>query len=133
MPTPRKTLEELAASGTLGKNLSRYRNRLEAHAAAAGTPIGRAPSHFNSADRAIWAEITKTAAPGLLQKTDRLAVEALVRLVGKMRGQDAKTSDLNALINLLGRLGLSPLDRLKFDLPPVNSSTEEDEWADFDN
>jgi hypothetical protein len=132
MPTPRKTLEELAASGTLGKNLGRYRNRLETHVASA-TPIGRAPSHLNSADRAIWAEITRTSAPGLLQKTDRLAVEALVRLVGKMRAQDVKTSDLNALINLLGRLGLSPLDRLKFDLPPVNSSTEDDEWADFDN
>ncbi len=133
MPTPRKTLAQLAASGTLAKNVGRYKKRIDAQSTP-NKPIGKAPVHLTPQERGIWAELIKSAPSGLLQKSDRLAVEVVVKLVGRMRGPDAKTSDFAALSNLLGRLGLSPTDRLKMDIPsPIAvSRKDDDDWAVFD-
>jgi len=56
-----------------------------------------------------------------------------------MRQPDAKTSDYNALLTVLGKLGMSPASRLKMDLPaaplPVKTAAqteEEKQWAELD-
>jgi hypothetical protein len=54
----RKTLQQLAESGTLHKNPGRYVGRWVAQSAPA-RPIGKAPAHLPAAEQAIWAELTK--------------------------------------------------------------------------
>jgi len=134
MPTPRKTLAQLAASGTLAKNVGRYKKRI-ASTCPTTKPIGNiAPRHFTRTERGVWAEVVKSAPPGLLHRSDRLAVEVLVKMIGRVRGPDAKTSDFSVLSNLLGRLGLNPVDRMRMDLPsfPTSNPEEHDDWAVFD-
>jgi phage terminase small subunit len=110
MPKPRKSLAELAASGTLGKNLGRYQSRLDALPTVIHPP-GRAPVHFDPQQKAVWAEVLRTAPEGLLMKSDRIVVEVLVRLLLKVRTSDGSTSEMNSLINLLGKMGMTPASR----------------------
>jgi phage terminase small subunit len=135
MPTPRKSLSQLAASGTLGKNLGRYQSRLAAQPNFI-RPVGKAPPHLPAVERAVWAELVRGAPPGLLQRSDRLILEVLSRLVVRMRTSDPKTSELNCLINVLSRMGLTPLDRTKLNLesPPEPSAkaAEDARWAELD-
>jgi hypothetical protein len=136
MPTPRKSLRELLESGTLQKNIGRYQARIAAVANVI-SPIGRAPNHLTAPEKAIWAELVKTAPPGLLMKNDRLIVEVAVKLVHRMRTSEPKSSEINALATVLSKLGMNPTDRVKMNLePPIDPSvqTEEDRrWAALDD
>jgi hypothetical protein len=118
MPKPRKTLEELDQSGTLRHNLSRYQGRIAARMTVSA-PIGTAPRHLLAPERAIWAEIVKIAPSAALTKSDRVFVEIIVRLIAKMRSGDFRTSDLNALVAVLAKAGMTPADRLHLDLQPI--------------
>jgi phage terminase small subunit len=135
MPTPRKSLSQLAASGTLGKNLGRYQSRIAAQPNII-RPVGKAPPHLSTGERAVWAELVRAAPPGLLQRSDRLILEVLSRLVVRMRAADPKTSELNALVNVLTKMGLTPVDRTKLNLesPPEPSvkSAEDARWAELE-
>lgn len=135
MPKPRKSLTELVASGTLQKNLGRYSTRIAAHTTVIA-PIGTAPRQLPAIERSIWAEAVRTAPPGLLSRSDRLAVEVLCRLVARMRTSEFKISELNALVGVLARFGMTPTDRVKLNLEPLPEptiQTEEDKaWAALD-
>jgi hypothetical protein len=54
-----------------------------------------------------------------------------------MRTTDAKTSEQNALMNVLAKLGMTPAARLKMNLLPLDLPTpeptkEHDPWAEID-
>jgi len=56
-----------------------------------------------------------------------------------MRTTDPKTSELNALLNVLAKMGMTPAARLKMSLQPLeipinpSEQTEEDKrWAELD-
>jgi|ERR1700722_1802197 phage terminase small subunit len=116
MPKQRKTLQQLAESGTLHKNPGRYVGRWVAQTAPF-RPIGKAPAHLPATEKAIWAELTKAAQPGLLQRSDRLFLEVCCKLVARIRtAENPKSSEINSLTNILGKLGLNPTDRAKLDL-----------------
>lgn len=135
MPTPRKSLSQLAASGTLGRNKGRYESRIAALPNFI-RPVGKAPPHLPPVERAVWAEIVRGAPDGLLQRSDRLIVEVLSRLVVRMRTSNPKSSELNAVVNVLGKMGLTPADRSKLNLesPPDPSvkSEQDARWAELD-
>jgi hypothetical protein len=135
MPTPRKTIAQLAITGTLGKNLGRYQSRMASKTTVIA-PIGKAPSFLSTADKAIWTEIVRTAPPWLLTKSDRISLEVIVKLAAKMRAGEAKTSELNTLFAMLGRYGMNPADRLKMNLEPLpepkTQSEQEARWAELE-
>jgi hypothetical protein len=135
MPTPRKTLAQLAQTGTLAKHLGRYQTRIASRTTLIA-PIGKAPANLSPIERAIWAEIVKIAPPWLLTKSDRLSLEIVVNLVARMRTSKIKTSELNVLFALLGKFGMNPADRLKMNLEPAPEpkaqSEEEARYAELD-
>jgi phage terminase small subunit len=133
MPKQRKSLQQLAESGTLHKNPGRYVGRWVAQSAPF-RPIGKAPAHLPATEKAIWAELTKAAPARLLQRSDRLFLEVCCKLVARMRaGDNPKSSEINALTNILGKLGLNPTDRAKLDLEtPTQPTVKTSPWDELD-
>jgi|GEM_PF-2351003 len=132
MPTPRKSLAQLAASGTLARHSGRYKSRLAAVPTIIHPP-GRAPAHLNLDQKTVWAEIIRTAPQGVLMKSDRIIVEVLVRLLLKVRTTDGSTAEFNAIANVLGKLGMTPASRLSMNveraLEPHETAAEAKENA----
>ena len=135
MPTPRKSLAELALTGTLQRHPGRYAARL-----SGGTliePIGRAPSHLSTSERVTWTELTKQAPPGLLTKHDRISVEIVTKMVVRMRTSELKMSELSSITAILGKLGMTSHGRSKMELPepPVPAAertAEQKAWDELD-
>jgi hypothetical protein len=136
MPTPRKNIEQLKLSGTFQMNKKRYEHRL-ATVPTIQLPVGRPPTHLGAAERLVWAELVRVAHPGLLTRSDRLILEIATKLVIRMRTTDPKTSEVNALMNVLAKLGMTPAARLKMnlqplDLPATEPTKEHDAWAELE-
>jgi len=119
MPTPKKTLAELKLTGTYQTNKKRYEHLLNP-VATIQLPIGPPPSHMLATEKAIWRELVRTAHPGLLARSDRLTLEIAAKLIVRMRTSDAKTSELNALMTVLAKLGMTAAARLKMNLQPLD-------------
>src|SRR5256885_2263632 len=103
MPTPRKPNAVLQASGRLRENPSRARVDIQ----AADGEIGA--WHVGSADpRDIWDEIVSGAPKKVLTASDRVAVEAAVWLIARMRLNPASVSPalITSLFAALGKLGM---------------------------
>jgi phage terminase small subunit len=123
MPTPRKSIEQLKLSGSYQQNKKRYDNRLTT-VPTIQLPVGRPPTHLEAAEKAVWAELVRVAHPGLLARSDRLILEVATKLVVRMRTTDTKTSEVNALMNVLAKLGMTPAARLKMNLQPLDIPIE---------
>ncbi len=61
MPKPRKTLAQLALSGTLAAHPGRYAARLKGGIVL--SPIGRPPGHLSTNEKLTWAELVKQTPP----------------------------------------------------------------------
>lgn len=118
MPTPRKSIAELAQSGTLGRNLGRYQRRITSQTTAVA-PIGRSPKHLAPSERAVWQEVVRSAPPGRLTVSDRLSLEIVCRLIVRIRTSAFKNSELSALMAILGRFGMTPGDRQRMAWEPT--------------
>jgi hypothetical protein len=76
------------------------------------------------------------AHPGLLTRSDRLILEIAVKSIIRMRRSDAKTSEFNALLSVLAKMGMTPAARLKMNLQPLElpakqpTKTEQDKVWD---
>jgi hypothetical protein len=101
-------------------------------------PIGRPPARLAAAQKAAWVELVRKAHPGLLTRSDRIILEIAARLIVRMRQPEAKISDYNALLTVLGKLGMTPASRLKMNLPPIKvptpevQSEDDRQWAALD-
>jgi hypothetical protein len=82
-------------------------------------------NHLSPAERLVWAELVRIAHPGLLARSDRLILEIAAKLVIRMRTTDAKTSELNALMKVLAKLGMTLAARLKMNLLHLDLPTPE--------
>jgi hypothetical protein len=136
MPKPRKSIQELMLSGTYQVNKRRYEHRLNP-VATVQLPVGTAPRHLQATERAVWAEVVRSAPEGLLGRPDRIVLEVAARLIVKMRTGEYKPSDVGALLNVLTKLGLTPVSRRKLNLePPVTvepvTKSPWDELAELD-
>ena len=118
MRTPKKSLAELKLSGTFQQNKKRYEH-LTDPVVTIQLPVGRPPAHLQAAEKAAWAELVRVAHPGLLTRSDRLILEIAAKLIVRMRTSDAKTSEFNALLSVLAKLGMTPAARLKMNLQPL--------------
>jgi phage terminase small subunit len=134
MPKPRKTLEQLAETGTLRKHIGRYAGRLAAQKTPI-RPLGKPPAHLPPAEQKVWAELAKAAPKGLLQRSDRIFMELVARMVVRAR-TSGKTADVNALVSVLSKLGFTPTSRVRLDLaPPVEPKdkyAQDSAWDELD-
>jgi hypothetical protein len=134
MPRPRKTLEQLALSGTLTHNKNRYRHLLNEEQPQANLqsvqPVRfRSPKHFNTDERAAHKEIMGTL-PGVTE-ADRLLVELCSQLLAKQRAGNAKTSEINKLVGTLEKLRSRSASVAVSTPASSNDDEEEDEWDEF--
>jgi phage terminase small subunit len=129
MPARRKSLSQLALTGQLKKNPARHAGRTPA---PVGEGIGYAPRHLTATQRAVWRQIVCSAPPGVLTRADEFVVELAAKLLERIRNDDAKASEISALVNILGRLGMSPVDRERLALSSAAPAKEDDPWAAFD-
>ena len=115
MARPRKPTNVLQMKGAFKKNPGRKR-------ASEPVPtggIGPAPEALSKRQRTIWDEIVAICPPGVLGNTDRIALEALVRLLEEFRHNyvEFPGSRMSQLVSLMGRFGLTPSDRSKIIVP----------------
>jgi hypothetical protein len=95
--------------------------------------IGPGAKYLSNGEREIWDEIVSISCPGVLGNTDRISLEIMCRLLYRFRfgdhDKDAVLVNLNGaelsqLSSLLGRFGMTPVDRMKLSVPkskPKNS------------
>jgi phage terminase small subunit len=92
-------------------------------------PLGDPPARFNDVQRAVWIEVSEQAAEGVLTVCDRMLVEIYCTLVARHRGgvvdaegetqppEILKASEYNLIISILSRMGFTPADRSKLNVP----------------
>jgi hypothetical protein len=131
MPKPRKTLSQMAESGTLNRNSGRYVARYAAQNAPS-RPIGAPPAHLPTVEKAIWRELVKAAQPGLLQRSDRFYLELCCKMVDRMRSGDVKSSEMNSVANILSKLAMNPTDRVKLGIEAYGDPSKPKEKSEWD-
>jgi hypothetical protein len=115
MARPRKPTNVLELKGAFKKDPQRKRPSEPVPTGG----IGPAPSALPAKLRVIWDEVVAICPPGVLGNSDRIALEALVRLLNEFRTDYAEFSGarMSQLVSLMGRFGLTPSDRSKIVVP----------------
>jgi hypothetical protein len=110
MGRPRKPTAVLELTGAFRKNPQRRRTEPPATG-----PLGDPPEHFTAEQASVWHELAAVCPPGVLTRSDRLIVEIAVVLMLRVRqqGPRMRRGELNVLISVLSRMGMSPADRLR--------------------
>lgn len=117
----------LALSGQLKARPGRYKNRLQEPKPRAG--IGNSPAHLTPEQKVIWREIVQTVPAGVLALSDRILVEVAVRAVERLRsGQIHRAAEITTLLRVLGKLGMSPIDRARLSIQPEPEAPVNDPW-----
>jgi phage terminase small subunit len=129
MPRPPTPLAILEARGAFIKHPERRRAR--ANEPKPSGELGNAPSYFTKDERKIWKELKEMCLPGVLANSDRWAVETACTLMAKQRKREIKTQEVQLLLSLLGKLGMTPADRAKVTAVPQPAEQVQDEWAEF--
>jgi hypothetical protein len=110
MGRPRKPTAVLELTGAFRKNPQRRRTD-----PVATGPLGDPPAHFTAELVSMWHELASLCPPGVLTASDRFLVEIAAVLMLRVRKQAhiLRRADLNLLISVLSRMGMSPADRLR--------------------
>ena len=113
MPKPRLSYEQAKARGSEQVNAGRFASRKDAPATT-GT-IGDPPRHLTTPEKKVWKELTAVIPAGVAGESDRIAVEIASRLLYQFRSNPTgmQTSRLNALMDVMSRLGLDPQARTR--------------------
>ena len=114
MPTPRKPTAMHIAAGSYKKDPQRAKARENEPVVSEG--IGDPPADWIHSEhggeksklRGIWFELIGDAAPGVLNRSHRMHLEATCRLMLKVRGGYAKTGDFANLNKFLTQMGMNP-------------------------
>jgi len=135
MARPRKSIAELQLTGTYQAHPGRYK-AISASKPIIKLPIGKAPTHLQTTERAIWAEVVRNAPEGLLGRPDRIVLEVATRLIAKIRTGEFKASDVGHTVRILAKLGMDPASRQKLNLQPLHPANpeptaEEKAWAEL--
>ena len=105
-PTPTAILE---TRGSFIQNPSRKRP----DEPTTTQPLGPAREHLSHDEQDIWNEVSQQLLPGVGKISDRIAFEALVILIAKMRAGTLKAVELMSVVSLCARFGMTPADRSK--------------------
>ena len=89
--------------------------------------LGNAPRCLTAEQKKLWAEVAHALPPGVGKFSDRYALEILVRLLAKERGDSINNNERGQLIKLLGSFGMTPADRSKISI----GATELDELQQY--
>jgi phage terminase small subunit len=117
---PRKPTAVLELSGAIQRNPARYLNRQNEPQPT--EDIGLPPSYLSTQEKKIWKEITNDVS--WLKVTDRLSLEMVCRLVAKLRDGSIKSMELSTLITLVRVLGMSPSDRSRVNVTPIQPNNQ---------
>jgi hypothetical protein len=92
--------------------------------------LGDPPAEWEEKLKACWREIVGLVAPGVLQKSDRLAVEMAANMLMQMREAkwNVPAAYLTRYETLLGKFGMTPSERSKVSVP---KSPKENPFAKF--
>jgi hypothetical protein len=89
-------------------------------------PIGEPPAHLTHEEMDIWSEVSAQLLPGVGKESDRIAFEALVILIGRMRAGMLKATEMMSIVSLCARFAMTPADRAKVQVEkPAKSSLGE--------
>ncbi len=108
-------LELARLKGADKKDPQRYRNIVP----IPKYPLGKAPRHIRGQARRCWNEIARCAIEGVVTRADGLILEIAANLLAEYRLSPElfPSKKYAPLIGCLARLGLSPADRTKLNLP----------------
>ncbi|MCU1248690.1 MAG: hypothetical protein JWQ49_1719 [Edaphobacter sp.] len=73
--------------------------------------LGLPDESLSDKEKVIWLELAESAPIGLLQRSDRMAVELCCRLLSKAREGEAMPDELKVLGQMLRACGFTPLAR----------------------
>src|SRR4051794_33452283 len=116
MARNRKPTQELEQSGAFEKDPKRRLAR-ENEPVPAG-PLGDPPDYLSAAAQNVWHELASHVPEGVLTIADRFLVEIVSRQMARLRaGEDLKAAEINQIISCLSRMGLTPADRSRVQVP----------------
>jgi hypothetical protein len=110
----RKPTRLLEISGAFKKDPQRRRN----HEPIPSGPLGDPPGFLPEPVKACWRELNAMIPPGVLAVSDRWAVELAARAMANARDGSITNAERAVLSSLLGRMGLTPVDRARIAAPP---------------
>lgn len=113
MARPPKPTRVLELTGAFKRHPERKRAR--EHEPEPPLGIGKPPNSLSESQKARWKEIAKACT--WLTVADRTIVEMTARLWQLMRDGAAGVGELKQLAVNLGRLGMTPSDRSKIQVP----------------
>lgn len=128
MARPRTPTNILKLKGADKKNPARMKDR--ENEPVDPNPIGDPPEHLNKHEKAAWHEIISTTMPGVLVRSDRIALEMAACLLTKLRGQKRirnsrgkmvidrpGPADKTQFFRYLSHFGMMPADRARISIP----------------
>jgi hypothetical protein len=126
MSRPRKPQAVLELTGAYKKNPQRRVKDVP----APERELGRPPKYFTRKEVSTWNELKAATAPGVLKCSDAVILEIATRLLTEYRtNADFGIIRIQTLIGCLARMGLSPADRGKINVP---AAPKKDPW-DYSN
>ena len=91
------------------------------------SPIGAAPKYFKGRRLAAWDEFIGEIPEGVLNGSHRKILELACDLVQKQRAGKISGTERGQLIQILSRLGMTPVDQSKI----VARQEKQNEFAEF--
>ena len=117
MGRPRTPTNVLDMRGAFAKNPKRAKER--ENEPDAGGEVGEPPEHLTDVEKAVWLEVLELTAPGVVGKSDRLALEMLACMIAQIREAHwmVPAAVLTRCETLMGKFGMTPADRSKVGAP----------------
>jgi hypothetical protein len=117
MVRPRTPTAVLELRGAFKNHPSRLKDRK--FEPRVSTVIPDAPKYLTAATTLAWLEM-KSRVYGLTS-ADRFLVEIAAKQMARYRADELKSGDVSLLIGLLGKIGFSPGERGKMNLPTTRT------------
>lgn len=123
---PRKVAE---LKGSVKKNPQRYAAAEEQPVNTHG--IGEPPAYMSADAKKCWYEILDNCLPGVMTGAERFVVEIAATLLSQFRKKPDKfpSAKYTQMVGVFARLGMSPADRQKIQLP--RNPKDEDPFEKF--
>lgn len=127
----RKPLELAKLDGSYAQNPKRYQQRLVSP--RSDLPLGDCRAEMLPEARAVWHELVATLPSIILTGADRIALEVLCNLVAEYRQDPAafNAARVAQMLNLMGRFGMSPVDRGRLGSQEPEPIDEDNTFARF--
>jgi hypothetical protein len=113
MARPRTPTAVLELRGAFKNHPSRLKDRK--YEPVVSSPLPEPPKYLESATAAMWLEMKDRGY--WLTSADRFLVEIAARFMAAYRDDRLKLADTALLIGLLGKIGFSPNERGRMNLP----------------